>query len=243
MGALVGAGYALSRSAAYAEASARTFGDPDRLVDRTLPLLALARTRGVTLALQEILGDARIEDLPLPYFCVAADLGRAVPHLFDRGPLWRAVRGSSAIPGVFAPILVDDSVIVDGGVMNNFPVDLARERFGDGPMIASNAYGHERPRKRYDFPDHVSGWALARQRLLPRSRRRIQAPTILSVLTQATSLASHYRMDLVADGADLVVRYLTDDVGSLEFERVDELVAMGREHGRAALADWRPAPS
>lgn len=240
MGALVGGGYALSRSAAYADASARTFGDPDRLVDRTLPLLALARTRGVTAALQEILGDALIEDLPVPFFCVAADLGRAVPHLFDRGPLWRAVRGSSAIPGVFAPILVDGSVIVDGGVMNNFPVDLARERFGDGPMIASNAYGHERPRKHYDFPDEVSGWALLRQRLLPRSRRRIQAPTILTVLTQATSLNSHYRMDLVAGGADLVVRYPTDDVGSLEFERVDELVDMGLERGRTALADWRP---
>lgn len=240
MGALVGAGYAMTRSAAYAERSARTFGDPDRLVDRTLPLLALARTRGVTYALKEILGDTRIEDMVVPYFCVASDLGRAVPHLFDRGPLWRAVRGSSAIPGVFAPILVDGSVIVDGGVMNNFPVDLARERFGDGPMIASNAYGRERPKKTYDFPDHVSGWALLRQRLLPRSRRRIQAPTILTVLTQATSLNSHYRMDLVAGGADLVVRYPTDDVGSLEFERVDELIAMGYERGTAALTDWRP---
>lgn len=240
MGSLVGAGYAIGRSAEYAESSARRFGDPDRIVDRTLPLLALARTRGVTMALQEILGEILIEDLPVPYFCVASDLSRAVPHLFDRGPLWRAVRGSSAIPGVFAPILVDGSLVVDGGVMNNFPVDLARERFGDGPMIASNAYGHERPTKSYDFPDHVSGWKLLRQRLLPRGRRTIQAPSILSVLTQATSLNSHYRMDVVAGAADLVVRYPTDDVGSLEFERVDELIEMGIERGRAALAAWRP---
>lgn len=240
MGALVGAGYAMGRSAEYAETSARRFGDPERLVDRTLPLLALARSRGVTIAVQEILGATRIEDLPVPFFCVAADLSRAVPHLFDRGPLWRAVRGSSAIPGVFAPILVGGSVIVDGGVMNNFPVDLARERFGDGPMIASNAYGHERPSTSYDFPDEVSGWKLLRQRLLPRRRRTIRAPSILSVLTQATSLNSHYRMDTVAGAADLVVRYPTDDVGSLEFERVDELIAMGLERGRAALRDWRP---
>lgn len=241
MGSLVGAGYAMGRSAEYAEASARRFGDPKTLVDRTLPLLALARSRGVTVAVQEILGDRRIEDLPVPFFCVAADLSRAVPHLFDHGPLWRAVRGSSAIPGVFAPILVDGSVIVDGGVMNNFPVDLARERFGDGPMIASNAYGHERPSKAYDFPDEVSGWKLLRQRLLPRSRRTIHAPTILSILMQATSLNSHYRMDAIADAADLVVRYPTDDVGSLEFERVDELIAMGLERGRAALHDWHPS--
>jgi predicted acylesterase/phospholipase RssA len=108
-------------------------------------------------------------------------------------------------------------------------------------MVASNAYGHERPKKHYDFPDHVSGWALLRQRLLPKSRRRIQAPSILSVLTQATSLNSHYRMDLVAAAADLLVRYPTDDVGSLEFERVDELIAMGYERGRAALSGWDPA--
>jgi predicted acylesterase/phospholipase RssA len=243
MGALVGGSYAMARSATFAEASARRFGDPKRLVDRTLPLLAIARTRGVTTVLRELFGDVRIEDLPVPFFCVAADLSHAVPHLFDRGPLWRAVRGSSAIPGVFTPILVGDALIVDGGVMNNFPVDLARERFGDGPLIASNAYGIERPRKRYDFPDHLSGWALLWQKTLPKSLRTISAPSILSVLTQATSLHSHYRMDRVAEGADLLVRYPTDQVGSLEFERGDELIETGHRYASEALGKWSAAAS
>ena len=48
------------------------------------------------------------------------------------------------------------------------------------------------------------------------------------------------RIGEIAGAADLVVRYPTDDVGSLEFERVDELIAMGLERGRAALHDWLP---
>lgn len=240
MGALVGGGYAMSRSADSAEASARRFGDPKRIVDRTLPIVSIARSRGLSELLREMFGDARIEDLITPYFCVAANLSRAEPWLFDRGPLWRAIRASSAIPGVFSPIVDDGDLIVDGGVMNNFPVDLARERFGDGPMIASNAYGVERGSERYAFPDELSGWTVLAQRLLPRSRRTLQVPSILSTLTKATSLNSHYRMERLGQGADLLVRYPTDGVGSLEFDRVDELIRMGRTRADAALAGWTP---
>ncbi len=242
MGALVGGAYAMSRSAAFAEASARRFGNPKRIVDRTLPIVSIARSRGLSELLREMFGDARIEDLVTPFFCVAANLSRAEPWLLDRGPLWRAVRGSSAIPGVFAPIVDDGDLIVDGGVMNNFPVDLARARFGDGPMIASNAYGGERGIERYAFPDELSGWSVLAQRLLPRSRRTLQVPSILQILTKATSLNSHYLMDRLGQGADLLVRFPTDGFGSLEFDRVDELIEVGRTHADAALAGWTPDP-
>ena len=238
MGALVGGAYAMNRSSPAAEATARRFGDPSRIVDRTLPLVAIARSRGVTRLLRELFGETRIEDLPTPFFCVSANLSRARPELHDRGPLWRAVRASSAIPGVFSPILQDGDLLVDGGVMNNFPVDLARSRFGDGPLIASNAYGRERQADDYRFPDEVSGWAMLAERLLPKRRRRIRAPSIMSTLTKATSLNSHYLMERIGQGADLLVRYPTDGVGSLEFDRVDELIATGRRHGAEALWGW-----
>lgn len=242
MGALVGGAYAMSRSAGFAEASARRFGDPKRIVDRTLPIVSIARSRGLSELLREMFGDALIEDVATPFFCVASNLSRAEPWLLDRGPLWRAIRGSSAIPGVFSPIVDDGDLIVDGGVMNNFPVDLARERFGDGPLIASNAYGRERGGQRYAFPDELSGWSVLAQRLLPRSRRTLTVPSILSTLTKATGLNSHFLMERLGQGADLLVRYPTDGVGSLEFDRVDELIEMGRTHADAALASWAPAP-
>jgi predicted acylesterase/phospholipase RssA/CRP-like cAMP-binding protein len=240
MGALVGGGYALARSYEFASQSARRFGDPATIVDRTLPVVSIARSRGVTRLLREMFGEVRIEDLTTPFFCVSANLSRARPHLHERGELWRAIRASSAIPGVFTPILEDGDLLVDGGVMNNFPVDLARARFGDGPLIASNAYGRERERGDYAFDDEVSGWRVLAERLRPRSWRRIKAPTILTTLTQATSLNSHYLMESIGRGADLLVRYPTDGVRSLEFERVEELLQVGWTQGRAALTAWRP---
>ncbi len=237
MGALVGGAYALDRSAAVAEASARAFGDPKRIVDRTLPLVAIARSRGVTEILRSMYGDARIEDLVTPYFCVSSNLSRARPQLHRRGPLWRAVRASSAIPGVFTPVLEGGDVLVDGGAMNNFPVDLARARFGEGPLIASNAYGEERPQVAYAFPDELSGWALLRDRLRPKRRRRYVAPSIVTTLTQSTSLGAHFLMDRLGDGADLLVRYPTDGIGTLDFDRVEELITMGREHAARTLRE------
>jgi predicted acylesterase/phospholipase RssA/CRP-like cAMP-binding protein len=240
MGALVGGGYALARTYEFASASARRFGDPATIVDRTLPVVSIARSRGVTRLLRDMFGEVRIEDLTTPYFCVSANLSRARPYLHERGELWRAIRASSAIPGVFTPILEGGDLLVDGGVMNNFPVDLARARFGDGPLIASNAYGRERERGEYAFDDEVSGWRVLAERLRPRSWRRIKAPSILTTLTQATSLNSHYLMESIGRGADLLVRYPTDGVRSLEFERVEELLQMGWTHGRAAVEGWRP---
>ena len=240
MGALVGGAYALHRSYEHASRTARRFGDPAVIVDRTLPVVSIARSRGVTRLLREMYEAVRIEDLTTPYFCVSANLSRARPHLHERGELWRAIRASSAIPGVFTPILDGGDLLVDGGVMNNFPVDLARTHFGNGPLIASNAYGRERERGEYAFDDEISGWRVLAERLRPKSRRRIKAPTILTTLTQATSLNSHYLMDAIGRGADLLVRYPTDGVRSLEFERVEELLEMGWTHGRTALAGWRP---
>ncbi|MEX2502916.1 MAG: cyclic nucleotide-binding domain-containing protein [Trueperaceae bacterium] len=242
MGALVGGAYALNRSAQEAERSARAFGNKKRIVDKTLPLVAIARSRGVTRILTSMFGDVRIEDLPTPFFCVSANLSRAQPHLHERGTLWRAVRASSAIPGVFTPVLHEGDVLVDGGAMNNFPVDLARTRFGDGPLVASNAYGSERPRTAYRFPDELSGWDVLLDRVRPVSRRRYLAPSILTTLTQSTSLNAHYLMDRIGEGADLLLRYPTDDVGSLDFGRVDDLIRMGRDHARAALAGYDPWP-
>jgi predicted acylesterase/phospholipase RssA len=65
--------------------------------------------------------------LPRRYRAVAADLGTGEMVVLGRGDLARAARASIAVPGVFAPVLWDDRVLVDGGVANNLPVSVARE--------------------------------------------------------------------------------------------------------------------
>ncbi|HEY4485767.1 MAG TPA: patatin-like phospholipase family protein [Nitrospiria bacterium] len=78
-----------------------------------------------------------IEDLPIPYAAVATNLNTGEAVVLDRGSVARAVRASSSIPGVFTPVRNGDLLLVDGGVVNNVPVDVARA-MGADLIIAVN---------------------------------------------------------------------------------------------------------
>jgi NTE family protein len=67
----------------------------------------------------------RIEDLPVPFQCVAASIERAAERWFDAGPLADAVLASCAVPGLLAPVRIDGEHYLDGGLVNSVPVSRA----------------------------------------------------------------------------------------------------------------------
>ncbi len=236
MGAVVGGSYVLNQRFEPCYRAATTFGDPKMLLDKTLPLVALAESRNVTRTLQAIFGETRIEDLWTPFACVSANLTRAEPVIHERGLLWEAVRASSAIPGVFTPIVRDGEVLVDGGIMNNYPVDIMRSMVGNGSVIGSNAESASRNRS-FEFGPSVSGWRVLLDRLTPGGRSR-RYPSIIGTLLRATSVSSKH-LGAGADAlADVVIRYPARDFGNLEFDRYEELTAIGHEAAMAALPSW-----
>lgn len=70
-------------------------------------------------------------NLPIPYACVAEDISKGKEYVFHSGVLSTAMRASMAIPGVFTPVRLDSMVLVDGGVSNNYPVNIARQMGAD----------------------------------------------------------------------------------------------------------------
>lgn len=66
-------------------------------------------------------------DLPVPFVCVATELISAKPKIWYEGKLTTAMRSTMSIPGVFAPVKTDGMVLVDGGMRNNYPTDLAAQ--------------------------------------------------------------------------------------------------------------------
>jgi NTE family protein len=75
--------------------------------------------------LQETLGDARIEDLPVPFQCVAASIERATDHWFTSGPVIDAVLASCAVPGLLPPVEIDGEHFLDGGLVDSVPLGRA----------------------------------------------------------------------------------------------------------------------
>ncbi len=74
--------------------------------------------------------------LPIPFRCVATDLNELKPLIFRGGPLPSAIRASISIPGVFAPVEYHDHYLVDGAIMDNLPIDVARQDLQASVVIA-----------------------------------------------------------------------------------------------------------
>ena len=86
-----------------------------------------------------------IENARIPYRCTAVDLKTGKLYVFKSGPVGEAVRASSAIPGVFAPVIKDDMFLVDGGVLNQVPFDETK-KMGADFVLAVNVVPKYQPR-------------------------------------------------------------------------------------------------
>ena len=87
--------------------------------------------------LTEHLGDGLIEDLAVPFQCVAASIERAAEHWFTTGSVVDAVLASSAVPGVLPPVRIGDETYLDGGLVNSIPVERAVDPRGTHAVRAA----------------------------------------------------------------------------------------------------------
>ena len=92
--------------------------------------------------IKELVGEYNIEDLPIKFTAVAANLNKGKEVWFQKGPLWEAVKASAAIPGVFEPVKIKNMTLVDGGVLNLMPVAPVMSDMSD-LIIAVNLFGDE----------------------------------------------------------------------------------------------------
>lgn len=101
----------------------------------TFPRSGWSTAREFVRMLRELVGEARIEELPIPYAAVATDINLGEECTLTEGPLVEAIRASTAIPGLFTPVRWEGRYLVDGGLLNPLPVDVVR-RLGPSVVIA-----------------------------------------------------------------------------------------------------------
>jgi NTE family protein len=123
MGALVGGLHAAGRLDAYTD-WVRTLTQRDvlRLLDPAFLGPGAVRAEKILARVTELVGDTRIEELPVPFTAVATDLSAHKEVWFQRGRLDAAIRASIAIPGLITPVVMNGRLLADGGLTNPIPV-------------------------------------------------------------------------------------------------------------------------
>jgi NTE family protein/lysophospholipid hydrolase len=237
MGAIVGAQWALGRSAG--EIARRTSeGFAASFKDTTLPFVSFKRGGRHSRVIRQSFGEARIEDLWLPYFCVSTNLNRSELKVHSAGPLAEAVTASSRAPGIFPPLVIDGELHIDGGVINNVPVDVMRDFRGVGIVIGVDVSPPDELIEVANYGDEVSGWRAVWSRFNPNRKKRSYRPSILFVLKRLIQFGGISYRRQKAEVADVsispdVARFKRDDFGAAV-----DLADAGYRAAREALTKW-----
>ena len=153
----------------------------------------------------------QFDDLPIPFRAIATDLENGEMVVFDGGSLPMAMRASMSVPGVFAPVETGEGLFVDGGLVRNLPVDVARQ-MGVDVIIAINLGTSYRPREELDTLFGVAG-------------------QMLVILTEKNVEVS--RGELI-EGRDLLIEPQLGDISAGDFNRSVEAIAIGERAARDA---------
>lgn len=158
----------------------------------------------------------RFDNLPIPFRAVATDLENGQMVVFNDGSLPMAMRASMSVPGVFAPVETEKGLFVDGGLVRNLPVDVARQ-MGVDVIIAINLGTSYRPREELDTLFGVAG-------------------QMLVILTEKNVEVS--KGELVK-GQDLLIEPQLGDISAGDFNRSAEAIAIGEQAAREAAPRLR----
>jgi len=181
--------------------------------DRVLRSLGIDRKDRVEVVLGRIVGGLRIEDLSIPFVCNAVDIVNGRGVVFTRGPLRKALRATIAFPLVFDPARNRDRLFVDGGVLDNVPIELARN-LGAGKVVGP------------DIHKPIRG--------VPASSIR----NIFQLLSRTSTIVLTRATEGRIQQADLVYR-VPVEVATFDFSRTRAIIDKGRNATERNLAAIR----
>src|SRR4051794_12069649 len=228
MGAFIGALFAQELSVE--EVDARCYEEFMRrrpLGDYHFPRVSLSRgERAKRMLLRNLSG--RIERLPRDFFCVSSDLISGEQIVHRAGDLAYAVSASMCLPVMVPPVADGDRYLIDGGALNNLPVDEMASR-SEGPIIAVDVTARaESPRRDTTRAGRrASDWPWDEDAPLP---------TIGETITRLVLMGSVDTAEASRRHADLVILPEDDGVGLFEFHMLDTMRETGRRAAREALA-------
>ncbi|CBL43672.1 conserved hypothetical protein [gamma proteobacterium HdN1] len=246
IGAIMAATVALDLPAGDAvELARQSFSqNPTHMKDLSpLPILAIYRGKRLNGLLQTTFPEQlHIEDLWINFFCITSNMASNGEVVHTRGPVWKALRASASLPGIFPVVRLEDGLHVDGAFLNALPVDVMAAR-GVHTILAADFSSMPSPALRQatgevevaEEPSRLRDYL--REHLLGQQGHTYPVPNLLSGLIQSSLMASSQRSLRARAEADVLFAPDLQRFELLGWHCFDDLVAIGYKHAQKVLAD------
>lgn len=249
MGAVIGGIYAADKLDTYVDwANQLGKNDVVRLLDFSFTWTSIFKGERIIEVLRELIGDCRIEDLDRGFTAVATSLDDQREIWLTSGPLFRAIRASTAVPGVFAPVELNGMVLVDGGLVNPIPIaptltdstdlTIAVNLSGVTEKYRPPAAKHEKAESASDkgYREKISAFISS---MMDDEESGETKPDAADLLVKSIDVmqGAIARLKLAAYTPDKVIDVPRDACSFFEFNRAEEMADLGYAKTTRALDD------
>ena len=224
-----------------------------RLADFTLSRMGVVKGDKFFNKMRDFIPDTPIENLKIPYAAVAVDLINNKEVVFREGSLFDAIRASVSIPSVLTPVKTTDGLLIDGGVMNNIPINHVKRVPGDLlvvvnvnasiPVSPTKISREETDKQKWAYQKKVEEFQAHLHKILPRGSSEKPSPShedrmgYFNLIDKTISLMTDHmaQMSLKHFSPDMLIEISRDSCGTFDFFKAREMIEMGREAAVLAL--------
>jgi len=242
-GAIVGAAHSLGQSADEIFKRLAPFGQKRFSPFKNFNLFSesLIKDKMINASIQNVLEDKTFDDLKIPFIATAVDLENGEEIVLNKGPLWKAARASSAIPFIFSPVFLDNRYLVDGGLLNNVPVDHIRE-YGAVDIIIGVELGgmtsrqfisgmvwekyYKKPRTFELYPSFITRW---------KTNTNLMTHILLRAIDIMREVSQKYRYEKAKP--DIFIKPNVEAISLLDFDKYEEGMEIGINAAEKAMPE------
>jgi NTE family protein len=241
IGSVIGGLYAMGKLHEYTE-WVSTFNKMDiwGFMDFTLTTNGLLKGERVFDKMKSFIPDMNIENMPIPFVTIATDILNEKEVVFTKGSFYEAARASVAIPAIFTPVKYNNTILVDGGVLNPIPIEHVLRKNGD-ILIVVNLYGE----KKVDIPKEKNTYNGYLNRLMNPLLTLIStgdksSKGYYSLLSSTTSAMIHKiaKMSIEKHKPDIIINIPYDAANTFDFYRAKELIELGESAAKEAIINY-----
>ena len=243
MGALIGGVYAAGKLEAFRE----WMKTIDRkkmleLTDFSLSLNHFVKGKRIIETIMEFVPDVAIEDLPIPYSAVAADLKEGREVVFSKGSLFEAIRASISLPSFYEPVQRDGMILIDGGVINPIPLNRVSRKTGD-ILVGADVSGHDY-KSQWEEMHRLTEWQKKDKSLKAKILDKLIPDNLefnyYTVLSRTSSLMIRQNSILMTKlmNPDMLIDIQMSRYGGFDYDKSEKIIAIGRQKTAAALTKF-----